>query len=275
MHKGHESFKQYVAAGSMLLFAGMLLLLGQFFKTDRLTLLVFPLIGLGLTIFGLVFRSAGWMITGILVMGAGLSIFLFLFMDMPLIARLGLALMVFACSWILATFQPVLFQKKVSWWALVPAAALGGLGFPLWRQSDQIIDYVFYLLLLLGVSFLIWGTIRKIFGLIIPGCLLSTIGPGVYFSWGTPPPINILAQTGIMLAWFALGWGLITLFSRRMFERIAWWPLIPGGILAVTGWGLYIGGDPGSAVNFIGNTGTVGVIIFGLYLVLMRRGIRQ
>jgi len=74
---------------------------------------------------------------------------------------------------------------------------------------------------------------------------------------------------------FALGWGLIILFSRVTTQKFIWWPLIPGGLLAVVGWGLYIGGDPHNAVSFIGNTGSIGVIIFGLYLLLLRKGIQK
>jgi len=78
-----------------------------------------------------------------------------------------------------------------------------------------------------------------------------------------------------MLVIFAIGWGLIVLFARMLTEKFIWWPLIPGGVLAVVGWGLYIGGNPANAANFVANTGSIGLIIFGLYLLLMRRGIQH
>jgi hypothetical protein len=43
----------------------------------------------------------------------------------------------------------------------------------------------------------------------------------------------------------------------------------------MVGWGLYIGGDPENATAFIANTGSVGLIIFGLYLLLLRKGIHH
>jgi hypothetical protein len=46
-------------------------------------------------------------------------------------------------------------------------------------------------------------------------------------------------------------------------------------VLAMVGWGLYIGGNPGSALSFIGNTGSLGLIIVGAYLLLLRRSIRK
>jgi hypothetical protein len=78
-----------------------------------------------------------------------------------------------------------------------------------------------------------------------------------------------------MLVIFALGWGLITVFSRFIINKFIWWPLIPGGVLAMVGWGLYIGGNPGNALSFIGNTGSIGLIIFGIYLLLWRTELRK
>jgi hypothetical protein len=78
-----------------------------------------------------------------------------------------------------------------------------------------------------------------------------------------------------MLVWFALGWMLITVFSRVITTRFVWWPLIPGGILGVVGWGLYIGGNPSNALTFISNTGSIAMIIIGAYLLLLRQGIHR
>jgi hypothetical protein len=127
----------------------------------------------------------------------------------------------------------------------------------------------------LGLVFLAWGLSERLIGLIIPGSLLLGIGPGVFFAWKEPFTGNGLTQTGVMLVCFALGWGLITLFSRVIIARFIWWPLIPGGILAMTGWGLYIGGSPQHALSFIGNTTSVSLILFGLYLLLWRTGLRK
>ncbi|NTU75709.1 MAG: hypothetical protein HGA86_06275 [Anaerolineaceae bacterium] len=68
---------------------------------------------------------------------------------------------------------------------------------------------------------------------------------------------------------------MITLFSKFITNKIIWWPLIPGGILAMVGWGLYIGGDPDNAASFIGNTGSIALVLVGAYLLLLRRGIRS
>ena len=98
------------------------------------------------------------------------------------------------------------------------------------------------------------------------------IGPGVYVPWSNTYIESGLAQTGIMLVSFALGFGLIVLFSRVSIRKFIWWPLIPGGVLFMVGWGLYIGGNPNNALSFIGNTGSIGLIILGVYLLLLRQG---
>ena len=43
----------------------------------------------------------------------------------------------------------------------------------------------------------------------------------------------------------------------------------------MVGWGLYIGGDSDNALGFISNTGGIALMIFGLYLLLMRKGIHH
>jgi hypothetical protein len=78
-----------------------------------------------------------------------------------------------------------------------------------------------------------------------------------------------------MLSWFAFGWALITACARMITHKYIWWPLIPGGILIMVGMGLYIGGDPRNALGFIGNTGSIALMIFGLYLLLMRKSIHH
>jgi hypothetical protein len=116
---------------------------------------------------------------------------------------------------------------------------------------------------------------QRLFGLAIPGSLLIGVGLGVFLGWNNLEHINGLTQTGMTLVWFGISWGLIIIFGRVIMERFIWWPLIPGGVLAMVGWGLYIGGNPSSALSFIGNTGSLGLVIVGAYLLLLRRGIRK
>ena len=160
------------------------------------------------------------------------------------------------------------------WWTAIPAGVLFGIGYCLAFSAARIFDFALYIGIGLGIAFLGIGIFKRLLGLIIAGCILFSIGLGIYMAWGRTNGVNAVASTGTMLVWFGLGWGMITVFSRAIIEKFIWWPLIPGGILAVVGCGLYIGGNPGNALSFIGNTGSIAIIIFGIYLLLMRRGIR-
>ncbi len=266
----------YRTAGIILIGAGLVFIVDQWIQTGWLSLLVLPGLGtLGL-LAGMRYRKMAWVIPGALVGGLGWGGFFVLnhlfdisnLMRMGLfLASLGLGFMaIFAASW--------LAQKTPAYWAMVPGAVIAAVGIPFITNRINFFDFVLYPVAALGLALLAWGALQKLLGLIIPGCLLLGIGPGVFFAWSKTGTFNGLTETGVMLVWFAFGWGLITIASRVISQRFIWWPLIPGGLLAVVGWGLYIGGDPGNALAFIGNTGSIGLIIFGIYLLLLRRGFK-
>jgi len=267
----------YKLAGITIILAGLLLGADQILKTGWLTFLIFPLVGLIMLGLGLDLKAFGWIVAGSLVFGLGAAAFIILgrVPQQPFLERLGKALILFGGSWILITFLSYVIHRSTAWWALVPAGVLIGLGISLARNPVRLLDFILFVTVGLALALLTWGLASRLLGLIIPGCLLLGIGPGIYFSWRDLIDLNALAQTGAMLVWFAFGWGMITILARRIYAKFIWWPLIPGGILAVTGWGLFIGGDPGNALGFIGNTGTIGVLVFGLYLLLMRKGIHR
>jgi hypothetical protein len=267
----------YKIGGALLILIGFLLGLDQVLKTGWLTFVVFPLSGLIMIYLGVNSRSFGWLIAGSIVLGLGAVGYFLLgqLAPQPFLERLGKGLILFGGSWLLITLLSAAIHHPPAWWALVPGGVIIGFGYSLARVPVRVLDFVLFVSCGLAISLLIWGMAARLFGLIIPGSLILSIGPGIYFSWRDLIDLNALAQTGVMLVWFAFGWGLITILARRIYGKFVWWPLIPGGILAVTGWGLYIGGDPGNALGFIGNTGSIAMLVFGLYLLLMRKGIHR
>jgi hypothetical protein len=270
-------YKWHNVAGVVLCTAGGMLLVDQIFHLAWFTLMA-PVVSGGILLgVGLRSRLRGYLIAGSLVFGAGCGTFLALagFSAWSLPQRAGIGLLGLAAGFGGVTGILLVMNRKFAWWPLIPFASIGCLGFTLAFTKAGFFDFVLYLLTGVGLTLLVLGIYKRWIGLIIPGCLLVSIGPGTAFAWGGTAGGNWLAQTGVMLVWYALGWGLITLFSRLVIVQFVWWPLIPGGILAVVGWGLYIGGNPGNAVSFIGNTGSIVMIIFGIYLLLMRRGIRR
>lgn len=178
---------------------------------------------------------------------------------------------------ILITFNILIYliEKRIIFWSIPTGCLLMSIFILLVFSQNRFLDYIFYIGLGIGIALLYSGIYWKLFGLIIPGSLLIGIAPGVFFAWSNTAGQNGLVRTGVMLVWFALGWGLVTIFARVQTFKFVWWPLIPGGILAMVGWGLYIGGNPSRAVGFIGNTGSIGLLIFGIYILLIRRGIHH
>ena len=90
-----------------------------------------------------------------------------------------------------------------------------------------------YVVLLLGLGMLTWGSVSRRTGWIIPGGVLTGIGLGILVSEG-PWQFPAADQNGVFLLCFAFGWFLITILTT-LFTCTQWWALIPGGIMAVIG----------------------------------------
>jgi len=152
----------------------------------------------------------------------------------------------------------------------MPGMILISIGMCFAFSKKDILDIVFYVGGGAGLGLLGWGLGERLLGLLIAGSLTLTTAPGASFSFQLLQPGTVLTQLGIMLIWFAMGWGLITISSRVINEKYLWWPLIPGGIFGVVGLGLYFGGDPVIASTLFSNTGALGVMIVAVYLILFR-----
>lgn len=263
--------------GIAMVAVGVLVLLEQYLKTDWLLFAFAPIIGIFFLIEAQRTRRFVFLVIGGLLTGAGLGgiIGMSMLFDRPIAHDIGWLLIFIALGWAaVAVFSRKLLTKP-AWWALIPGGIILSVGLAFLFSGLRLIDFVLWVVTGTGVVLLVWGVYWKLFGLIIPGSLMVTTGPGIYLAWGTNMGTNPLAKTGIMLAIFALGWALIILFSRVVNLKFIWWPLIPLGILGMVGWGLYIGGDPDNAAAFIANTGSIGLIIFGIYLLLLRKGIHR
>lgn len=264
-------------AGLTLIATGLIILAEQYIKTGWLILVALPLIGA--VFFAALVRQQrlGFIIPGSLLLTGGIGALLAIkvFDESGWAIRLGSFFLAFSFGWVLITVVTHFVNGKAILWPLIPAGAILSVGASFFFGDLSLVNFVFFIVTGFGLVLLFTGIYTRLFGLILAGALLVGIGPGIYFSWNQNAGPNALAQTGIMLVWFALGWGIITVLYRALFHKFIWWPLIPGGILAMVGWGLYIGGNPGNAMSFIGNTGSIGLIIFGAYLLLMKRGLHQ
>jgi len=264
-------------AGVAFVLIGLSIFLDPYLHTAWLALIILAMVGAVILIQGIKLKKLGMLLTGGIALCVGVSGYVAfnILTGSLLVQRIGLGVLACGLGWGMITFFTRLFTTNTSWWALVPASIFAATGACLMFSALRVVDFVLYISICLGLAFLMWSVAQRLFGLAIPGSLLIGIGLGVFLGWRNLENINGLAQTGMMLVWFGFSWGLIIIFGRLITEQFIWWPLIPGGVLAVVGWGLYIGGNPSSALSFIGNTGSLGLIIVGAYLLLLRRGLRK
>jgi hypothetical protein len=264
-------------AGGALILAGAMFLVGESFGLGWAAYLAICLIGIVLIIWGSKLAKAVGVIVGSLLLGVGSGLLLGFGPGeiRSLIDRIGILICGLGLGFGAISLIQSLRTNALSWWPIFPFLIFLSTGSCMILSPANFLDYVLYVSCGLGAAFMWVGVLKRYVGFIVPGCILIGSGPGVYIAWGTQAAPNALAQTGLMLVCIAFGWIMITIISRLRADQLVWWPLIPGGILAMVGWGLYIGGNPGGAASFIGNTGSVGLIVIGLYLLLMRQSIRK
>jgi hypothetical protein len=270
---GRRSFSMIF--GVILIGIGTLFMLGQYFNTKWLYLSIVPISGLIMIGTGIAYRKLGFLIPGSLLFGLGIGV-LFYFdqrYDNLIQIRVGFILLGFSFGWVLIALLSKLFLPRMTWWALIPAVLIAALSVCFLFTPMRLIDFVLFLVAATALIFLYIGAAAKMLGFIIPGGILLGIGPGLFVAWGTSLEINPLSKTGLMLVYFSTGWFIISLVARIFKNKFIWWPIIPGGIIAMTGFGLYLGGNPNNATTFISNAGSITLIIFGLYLLLWRKGI--
>lgn len=262
--------------GVILVVSGLLLLVDQRLTTGWISISIPIAIGIVLAGYGVVKKNTWWLAPGMIVIGLGLATLLVFgkMLSVGTNSRIGFAFLVNAVIWLLLFFVIRRATKLPPWWTLFVAFSCAALSYIFLAERFALLEFIFFLSSALGVVFLLWGSFTGKLGLIIPGALLIAIGAGVYYGWSNPQQPGGLQKTGIMLVWFALGWLLITVFSRVMNKRFIWWPLIPGGILLTVGSGLYIGGNPQNALGFLGNTGSIGLILVGAYLIFLKFGMK-
>ena len=263
--------------GIGLIAVGIVVLVDQVLKTDWIIFAIVPIVATIFMLEAYRTRKSGFTITGCLIFGLALGGLIFLSHLVPssLDKKIGYLIIAFALGWAIIPIFSRNIGGRPLLWAFIPAGIIFSVGLCFVFSHLTFLDFVLYIVSGVGLTLLIWGLYSRLFGLIIAGSLLVAIGPGIYMAWGTELAVNGLTRTGMMLVIFSLGWALMVLFARKIFSKFIWWPLIPGGVLAMVGWGLYIGGDPGNAGSFIANTGSISLIIFGLYLILMRKSIRH
>lgn len=263
--------------GIALVIGGILLFIDQKIKTGWIPILLPVVAGLIVILYGYYLKNSKWLIAGFVITSISGALFLIFqpFVNLATNKLIALGLEFFALTWVGLFLSVGLVNQKFHWWSVFIITIGTALAAVFFFGNTSLLVFILAISIATGSSFIIWGLAKKNIAFLIPGLLTSTIGVGVFNGWKTVGDINGLRDTGIMLVWFSLGWILITVFSRFFKKRFIWWPLIPGGILAMVGSGLYIGGNPANAAGFLQNTGSIGLVLLGIYLILLKFGLKK
>lgn len=116
------------------------------------------------------------------------------------------------------------------------------------------------IVLFLGIAFLVGAIATRAYGLVVPGCILSGLGVGLFLE-------QLVGQGALQLqepVAIGLGLGFIAIwvfdqfFTRTVPREGRWWPLIPGGILLAVG-----------IVNNLGGFDVYGPYLFAAALIIV------
>lgn len=102
----------------------------------------------------------------------------------------------------------------------IAGGALIVLGLALFYLENLGPSLIFFLV---GGGFLVFYLYRRDLGLLIPGCIILSLGVGNVTSSAFPDLTKGLA--------LGLGFIAITVVALIYEKRFVWWPLIPGGVL--------------------------------------------
>jgi hypothetical protein len=121
-----------------------------------------------------------------------------------------------------------------------------------------------FLLLGLGLIFMIAGVLTRQGGWFIPGGILTGLGAGVALMaspWSSRLPGD---EGGWFLLAFAAGWALIPIMTAIFSDETHWWALIPGGVIGLVGAAVLFGGVFTNILEWAGKLWPLALIIFGV-----------
>jgi hypothetical protein len=119
----------------------------------------------------------------------------------------------------------------------------------------------------LGILFIVWALLARLPGLMIPGGILTGLGVGILLSDVAFGSASGDIRGGIIVLGLGVGFLMILPLIWLISPDRHWWALIPGGILALIGIALLVGGGALNVLNVLGKFWPVVPIIVGIYLI--------
>ena len=119
-----------------------------------------------------------------------------------------------------------------------------------------------WIVMVIGLGLLGAFAYTRQYGYLVPGGIMTGLGAGIISSEAFTFATDEASSGAIVLG---LGLGFLAIWVIGAVVRVAqhhWWPVIPGGILAVVGGALLIGGQAVDLLDYWG----VAVIAVGLFV---------
>ena len=116
--------------GATLIVIGLLLLVGQFVRSETIGLLILPLLGGFFLAWGIAVRNPGLMVPGGILSGLGVGVYL-IEEQFPYLsgnAEGGVILVSLACGFLAVTLFTALFTNRAHLWPLIPGSIVGFIG---------------------------------------------------------------------------------------------------------------------------------------------------
>ena len=120
-----------------------------------------------------------------------------------------------------------------------------------------------------GITMLVWGCLSREAGWIIPGAIVSSIAAGAEVLLSTSVSrMTDNEQGALFMLIFACGWFMVTLLTRIFTGKAHYWALIPGFIIAGIG-GLLLTGSTGEYILEMSNYLWAGaLVVIGLIILV-------
>jgi hypothetical protein len=256
------SGKQSLVWGGLLVLFGVMSLLGQFISLSPwIWVGVLAVSGLGVFVIYLTDRAAwGLLLTAyVLLTVSGLIAFAELeILPDPFIA-------IYVLVVIALPFLVVFLRDRSNWWALIPCYVLIAIGVMIGLTEWHILPDAFvatYVLTTIALPFLVvFLRDRSNWWALIPCYVLLAIGVMIAL-------IELQVLGDLLVPAYVLLAIAIPFFVVYARDPKQWWPLIPGGILAVIGISFLLATE---AVQYVGAVVLIGAGVVILVLQLVRK----
>ncbi len=117
------------------------------------------------------------------------------------------------------------------------------------RAAETVPGSGSWIVLVVGIAFMVAHAVTRKYALLVPGGILTGLGAGIAISQQLPVTDQMVTGTVVL----GLGLGFLSIWAVGSLFRVTgnhWWPLVPGGILALVGGSLLAGGQTAQILDY-------------------------